>query len=229
MLVEGQDSEVVRIPVLKPELNTVRRTATLALAPDGVLQGTYVEKRFGDLSESRRRMYSEDDAKQQGASLNKALSQDLVSFTVTDVKVENANAFNQDLTTSFHLSADRYSRTMGSLLMVRPRVIGTEPLEADRRPRSFPVDLKQTMQEQDDYTIELPDGYVADELPEPVKLDVGFASYESSTELKGNALHYTRTYTVRDVTVPAERYADVQKLAETIGNDEQNRAVLKKK
>ncbi len=70
---------------------------------------------------------------------------------------------------------------------------------------------------------------MADELPDPVKLDLGFASYESSTEVQGNALHYTRTYTVRELTLPASRYADVQKLAETIATDEQTRAILKKK
>jgi hypothetical protein len=229
LLVEGKDSEVVQIPVLKPELNTVRRTAELQLQPDGSLKGSYTEKRFGDLSENRRDLYLNGDAKEQKTFLDKVLSRDFVSFTVSDVKVENAQAFNKDLTTSFSFSADRYARPAGSLLMVRPRVIGSEGLEADNKPRVVPIDLDQTMQEKDDFTIQLPDGYTTDEVPDPVKLDVGFASYESSTEVSGNALHYTRTYTVRQVTLPASRYADVRKLAETIAADEQTRAVLKKK
>jgi hypothetical protein len=215
--------------VLKPELNTVRRTAELQLQPDGSLKGSYTEKRFGDLSENRRDLYLNGDAKEQKTFLDKVLSRDFVSFTVSDVKVENAQAFNKDLTTSFSFSADRYARPAGSLLMVRPRVIGSEGLEADNKPRVVPIDLDQTMQEKDDFTIQLPDGYTTDEVPDPVKLDVGFASYESSTEVSGNALHYTRTYTVRQVTLPASRYADVRKLAETIAADEQTRAVLKKK
>ncbi len=81
----------------------------------------------------------------------------------------------------------------------------------------------------DDFTIELPPGYAIDEMPDPVKLDLDFASYESSSRLDGNALHYTRTYTVRQVSLPASRYADVQKLAAAIDADEQNHAVLKKK
>jgi hypothetical protein len=108
-------------------------------------------------------------------------------------------------------------------------VIGSEELVTDRKPRLVPIDLEQTMQEKDDFTIQLPDGYTLDEAPQAVKLDLGFASYESSTTLEGNALHYTRTYTVRQVSLPANRYPDVQKLAETIGADEQSRAVLKKK
>jgi hypothetical protein len=229
LLVEGKDSEIVQIPVLKPELNTLRRTATLQLALDGSLKGSYTEKRFGDVSEDMRDLYTKGDAKEQQTYLDKVLSRDFVSFTVSNLKTENVQAFNRDLTTSFNLSAEKYARTAGSLLMVRPRVMGEEPLEVDRKPRRVPIDLRETMQEQDDFTIQLPEGYVADELPDPVKLDLGFASYESSTELAGNALHYTRTYTVRQITLPADRYSDVQKLAETIAADEQTRAVLKKK
>ena len=84
------------------------------------------------------------------------------------------------------------------------------------------------MQENDDYSIELPAGYAVDEIPDPVKLDLGFASYESSSNVKDNVLHYTRTYTVREVTLPADRYGDVQKLAGVIAADEQSSAVLKK-
>jgi predicted nucleic acid-binding protein len=62
----------------------------------------------------------------------------------------------------------------------------------------------------------------------PIKLDLGFASYESSSSVKENVLHYTRTYTVREVTLPADKYSDVQKLAGVIAADEQNNAVLKK-
>jgi len=84
------------------------------------------------------------------------------------------------------------------------------------------------MQAKDEYDIELPAGYAVDELPEAVKLDLGFASYESSSQIKGNVIHYSRTYTVREVTLPPEKYADLQKLSSVIATDEQSRAVLKK-
>ena len=57
---------------------------------------------------------------------------------------------------------------------------------------------------------------------------MGFASYESSTEVQGKMLHYTRKYTQKAVTVPAAKYGDLQRLAGIIEGDEQGRAVLKK-
>jgi hypothetical protein len=74
----------------------------------------------------------------------------------------------------------------------------------------------------------LPVGYSVDEIPDPIKLDMGFAAYQSSSLVKDNVLHYSRTYTVRAVTLPAEKYGELQKLAGVIAADEQNHAVLKK-
>ena len=228
LLVEGPDSQVIQFPVLAPSLDRIQREANLQLSPDGSLHGTVTEKRFGDVSESRRRLYTIEDVKDQTDYLDRLLDQDFSSFTVANFKVENAASLNKDLTTTYTLTAQNFGKSMGPLLLIRPRVLGSEYLEADHKDRHFPINLGETMQEKDDFTIELPPGYTVDEKPDPVKLDLGFASYESSSEVKGNILHYTRTYTVRQLTLPADRYSDVQKLASVIAADEQSRAVLKK-
>ncbi len=228
VLVEGNDSQLIQFPVLSPELNTIRRTASFQLQADGSIKGTVTEKRFGDLSEHRRDLYATGDAKEQSDFLDRVLGQDFTSFTVSDLKVQNVASLNQDLTTSYSLTADRFGKSMGPLLMIRPRILGSEGLRTDQKRRHVPINLSETMQEHDDYTIELPAGYAVDEIPDPVKLDLGFASYESSSTVKDHVLHYTRTYTVRQVTLPPEKYSDVQKLAGIIAADEQNSAVLKK-
>jgi hypothetical protein len=46
--------------------------------------------------------------------------------------------------------------------------------------------------------------------------------------VKGSTLHYSRTYTVREVELPAEKYHDLQELVSAIEADERGRAVLKK-
>ena len=229
ILLEGENSQAIELPLLDPKLNTIRRSGAFRLDSNGVLKGTVVEKRFGDAAEYRRDMYTLADTKQQTDSLDQTLERDLTTFSATDVKVLNVASLNQDLTLSYSLSADRYAKSMGTLLLVRPRVLGRLAMTTDRKERTVPIDLGETMQATDDYSIELPDGYTVDEIPDPVKLDMDFAAYQSASELKGNTLHYTRTYTIRQVTLPAGRYADVQKLARAIAADEEGRAVLKKK
>jgi hypothetical protein len=229
ILIEGAGSQLIQLPTLDPVLNTIHRTADFHLDADGVLKGNVTEKRFGDLSEIRRDVFANGDVKQQTEFLDHVLENDFTVFSATNVKVENVNSLNQDFTLSYSLSADRYAKTMGPLLMVRTRVLGDLDLATDHKPRTVPINLDETMQATDEYSIEIPDGYSVDEIPDPVKLDLGFAAYQSAIEVKGNALHYTRTYTVRQITLPPDRYPDVQKLASTIAADEASSAILKKK
>jgi transglutaminase-like putative cysteine protease len=229
ILLEGPESQVIELPVLDPALNTVHRSATFQLAADGALKGTVTEKRFGDSAEYRRMVYTMGDAKQQRDWLDRVLQRDFTVYSASDVKLENVGSLHQDLTLTYSLSADRYAKSMGQLLLVRPRVLGSVALPADHKERKVPIDLGETTEATDDYSIELPEGYAVDEVPEPVKLDLDFAAYRSAVEVKGNTLHYTRTFTLRAVTLPADRYADLQRLVGTIVADEESSAVLKKK
>jgi transglutaminase-like putative cysteine protease len=228
VLIEGPDSQAVELPVLKPDLNTVRRSATFQLDSDGTLKGTVTEKRFGDLSDDRRYLFSHEDEKKQQQYMDRVAAQDFTSVSLTDLKTQDVDSLNKDLTTSFNISATHFATAAGPLLMVRPRVFGTINLPVDHKKRKVTIDLQQTMHASDDYDIEIPAGYVVDELPDPVKVDMGFASYESSTVVEGTKLHYTSSYTLRQVSLPPEKYPELQRLAGLIESDEQGRAVLKR-
>jgi hypothetical protein len=228
VLMEGNESQVIQLPVMDPTLNTIRRSGSFALSADGTLKGSVTDLRFGDLAENRRRIFSTEDDTKQKEYMDRVIARDFTAASMTGLKVENVDALNKDLTTTFDLQASHFASFAGPLLMVRPRVLGSYELEVDHKVRHVTINLKQTMQGTDEFDIELPEGYVVDELPDPVKVDVGFASYVSSTEVHGRVLHYSRTYTVRQVTVPAAKYAEVQQLAGAIAADEDSQAILKR-
>ncbi|MBW8869502.1 MAG: DUF3857 and transglutaminase domain-containing protein [Acidobacteriales bacterium] len=229
VLMDGKDSQVIAFPILSPEANSIRRTGQFKLAEDGSLNGQMVESRFGDIADRHRRLFRTGTEKEQREIFDRMLGRDLVNFSYDGLKVENAMELTKDLKMSYALKASSFARPAGSLLMMRPRVLGTDTLETDKKTRVYPIDLGAAREVKDDYEIELPAGYVADELPDPVKIDMGWASYESASKVEGDKLHYTRTYVVRQVELPAEKYEEVQKLAGVIGYDEQSNVVLKKK
>jgi transglutaminase-like putative cysteine protease len=228
VLMEGDASQILELPLMDPKLNTIRRKASFQLSSDGSLKGAVTDLRFGDLAEQRRYVFSSEDGKKQQEYMNRILGRDFVAASMTGLKVDNVDSLNKDLMTTFDLQADHFASSTGPLLMVRPRVLGSYALEVDRKVRRVAIDLDATMQGTDEYDIVLPDGYVVDELPDPVKEDFGFASYVSSSEMHGRTLHYSRTYTVKQVTVPATKYGEVQRLAAVIAADEDSRAILKR-
>jgi hypothetical protein len=228
VLMGGAKSQIIGLPVMAPDLNTIRRTASFQLGADGSLKGSVTDKRFGDLAERRRNVFGHEDAKKQQEYMDHVVANDLMAATVTGLKTDNVDTLNQALTTSFDVAATHFGSVTGPLLMVRPRVLGSYEMDVDHKVRRVAIDLHETMQGSDDFDIQLPDGYVVDELPDPVKEDFGFARYQSSTEVHGRVLHYSRTFSVNQVTLPAEKYRDVQRLAGIIAADEDSKAVLKR-
>jgi len=112
---------------------------------------------------------------------------------------------------------------------VRPRVIGVKALGImeTAEPRQFPIEFEGPVQDTDSFEITLPPGYEVDDLPPPVDADFGFASYHSKTEVKGNVIGYTRTFEVKDLSVPVSKADELKKFYRIIASDERNTAVLK--
>jgi len=98
----------------------------------------------------------------------------------------------------------------------------------DDKPRTIPIDLGATGRWHDSFDITLPAGLTVDEVPDPVNLDLDFASYKSTITTNGNVLHYEREYIVRQVEIPAEKAATFKKLQGAILADEKGTVVLKK-
>jgi hypothetical protein len=94
--------------------------------------------------------------------------------------------------------------------------------------RAYPIEIGHPGRWRDSFDITLPAGYAVDETPDPVDVDVSFASYHSSITTKDNVLHYERNYVVKDVEIPAAKADDFRKLESAIYADERGTAVLKK-
>ena len=96
-----------------------------------------------------------------------------------------------------------------------------------KEPRKFPVEFAGPERDTDTFEITLPAGYEVDDLPPPVDVDYGYANYHSKTDLTGNVIHYTRTFEVKDLSVPVTKAEELKKFYRIIANDERNTAVLK--
>ena len=99
----------------------------------------------------------------------------------------------------------------------------------ERKPRQYAFELNGASRETDSYEIEIPAGFVVDDLPDPVKVDVGFASYQSKIEARGTQVNYWRELIVRELKVEPEQIGELRKFEGMIGADENAAVVLKRK
>ena len=230
MLVTPEGGELVRLPQLPPADSGIRRTAKLALDKNGNLTGDFVESRLGDSGmfqrAALRRVTKDEDRIKPIESL---VSQSLTNFAFTKAFLVNVDDPSQPFGYRYSVVARDYAKFAGNLLLVRPRVIGnyTSGILEQKEPRKYPIELDAPAQYTDAFDITLPPGFEVDDLPSPVDVDNNFASYHSKTEVKDNTLHYSRTYEIKQITIPVDQMENLRKFYRIVAGDERSTAVLK--
>jgi transglutaminase-like putative cysteine protease len=230
MLTAADGGELVRMPLLPPSVNRLSRTARLTLSPDGSITGSVEELRNGDPAESSRARLLAAQGGERAKVLESFIGSSVGGFTLTKATVGNLEAYDQMLILNYQFVAPNYAQTVGNLLLVRPRVLGGKASTLlEEKERKYPVEFDTATLQTDQFDLTLPQGYVPDELPPPVRIDFDFATYSSKVEMvSGNVLRYSRTYQVKEVVVPPSRLGDLKRFYRQILTDESSAAVFKK-
>jgi len=230
LLVTPDGGDLIQLPQLPSHMNGVQRTAKLVLSPTGTLTGDFEETRLGDTgSYQRYALKSTTKDIDRIKPIETLVSQSLSAFQITKATVLNLNRVDMPFGYRYSLVAQQYAKPAGDLLLVRPRVVGSKAWDVleTKEPRNYPVEFDGPSRDTDTFEITLPAGYEVDDMPPPVDADYSFASYHSKTEKNGNTLKYTRTYEVKELSVPVNKTDDLKKLYRIIASDERNTAVLK--
>ena len=228
LLVTDSGGELIHTPLLPPADNLLSRSGHFTLSAEGTLSGEVTETRTGDhaMRERAELLYANQQERVQ--RMERKLNQSLKGFTLESSNIEHLDQLQTNLVLDLKFAAPQYGQVRGTLMLVRPRVLGEKSFEVLGKPRHYAFVLGGTSEETDDYEIELPPGYVVDDVPEAVKADVGFASYQSKFEVLGSELHYSREYIVRDRRVTPDHVAQLRKFEGMIGADESAVVILRR-
>jgi hypothetical protein len=230
LLVTPDGGELLKLPEMPPAMSGIQRIAKLTLNPRGTLSGEVAETRFGDSALWQRVMLkSVTKETDKIKPIENVVANSLSTFQITKANILNLNQTDQPFGYQYSLVAESYAKTAGNLLLVRPRVLGSKSrdLLETKEARKYPVEFDGPSRDTDTFEITIPPGYEVDDLPPPINADFSFASYHSKTEVNGNTLKYTRTYEVKELSVPVSKVDELKKLYRIIASDERNTAVLK--
>jgi transglutaminase-like putative cysteine protease len=230
LLVTPDGGDLLKLPVLSPQSTGVHRAAKLTLSPAGVLSGEVIDIRYGD-SAMRQRYAHQDMQKKEDQikPIESLLAQSFGAYQITHASIGNLDVRDQPFQYKYSFVVPSYAKSAGDLLLVRPRVLGEKSSDIleKKEPRRYPVELEGPRKDVDRLEIALPAGYEVDELPPATDVDYPFGSYHSKTELKENALIYTRTFEIKQVTIALDQMDDLKKFYRLIATDERGTAVLK--
>jgi transglutaminase-like putative cysteine protease len=229
LVVSADSGTLISLPLLPASTNRLLRTAAMNLSPSGDLAGEVRELRWGGQAAATREAYLGVSPAERQKVLETFLGTFLTNFTLKTASVGNLDKYDQSMMLDYKFEVEKYAKTAGNLLILRPRVVGAKGSSLlTGKPRKYPIDLQETTRQDDVFDITLPAGYTVDELPQPVQAKCDYATYKSEVQVTGNVLHYKRSYEISDLVVPAKKLDEVRDFYRQIAVDEKSSAVLRR-
>jgi Domain of Unknown Function with PDB structure (DUF3857)/Transglutaminase-like superfamily len=229
LLDSKSETDLVRMPVTPPEMNQLERTATLQLSADGGISGQIKEQANGQTAASLRSEFRGMSKPDYTVKIETWLSRGITSAYLNKIE-PTEDTGNGSFSLNLEFTANTYGQLMQNRLLVfKPVVVARrEALSLTEATRKHPVVL-HAIGFSETVRVQLPAGFVVDELPDPVKLQTAFGSYTTSYEVKNNELVFKRSLSQQATTIAAADYESVRKFFESIRTAENAPVVLARK
>jgi hypothetical protein len=229
LVAAGEQGALLRMPTTPPEANRLERQAEVVLTREGGITAKVKERSQGQAAVSERgifRALSRSDYTKMVETwvTTSASSAKVNKIEPTDDRMEGRFALDVDFT------AERYAQSMQNRLLVfKPAIVSRlDALALTKSSRKAPVVLKSNAFTET-VRVQLPEGFEVDEVPDALKIETPFGNYTATYEVKAGQLLFTRTLSMRAMTIPVEQYQAVRSFFERIRATEQAPVVLAKK
>jgi hypothetical protein len=216
LLIAGEAGQLLRMPILPSEASSYDRQANIVLTPEGSITATVRERANGQAAADFRRQFRGLSSAQYLKMIESWVSRGATGAKVSRVDPKDNNEGGRfDLDVDF--SAINYAQLMQNRLLVfKPAIVSRqESLSLTEPTRKHPVVL-ESRAFSETVRVKLPAGFEVDELPDPLKLDASFGSYNTTYAVKDGELVFTRTLAQRAGTIPAAQYQAVRSFFERI-------------
>jgi hypothetical protein len=229
LIIAGEAGQLMRMPTLPPEASSFDRQADVVLDPAGSITATVREKANGQTAADFRRQFRGLSSAQYLKLIEGWVTSGATGAKVSRIDPKDNNEGGRfDLDVDF--SAVNYAQLMQDRLLVfKPAIVSRrDSLTLTEPTRKQPVVL-DARNFSETVRIKLPDGFEVDELPDALKLDTSFGSYNTTYLVKDGHLVFTRNLMQLSSKIPVAQYQSVRSFFEKIRAAEQAPVVLVRK
>ena len=227
LVVTPEGGKIKHTTAYTNEINKKVTEASYILNEAGDLVAKFVSKNYGSQYNDRYRFVRLSDKEKK--ELYQEYWDYLNGAVISDVKITN-NKDQVELVEEVSLNVKGYANKMGDGLLVQLNAFNVNNNVPDRyRNRKQSFEIQRGYLDEDQYTIKLPSGYVPEVLPEPLKIDNKFGSYEVQVRLASdNSLVFERRLLLKKGVYPKEDYSDYRSFRRTIAKGDNRKIIIKK-
>jgi hypothetical protein len=228
LLITEEGGKLVKTPVYGKKENVQNRKIFAVLNADAELK-IKSETAYGALKQDDYHELinglSKDKVKEY---LDERL--DFATYDVADFSYKEQKKAIPVIDETLLINVSNYATITGKRLFIIPNVMTRSYRKlAQDTARKYDIVLDNEYRDVDSVEIELPKGYEAESIPQPVLINTKFGKYEAIVKLDAGKLYYYRTIEHNGGRFPAKEYNELVKFYEAIYKADRNRVVLVKK
>ena len=229
LLVDEDNSIIVKTPVYSKEQNLLNRVITGSINEQGKLSATVKTVYTGLQQDDLHSILNNSTKEEQLKRLRQAFS--LPNYDVP------AFAYNENKSTAIpvtsetiELVSDNYAGITGKRMFIKPNILATYASKlGEDNEREQDILYSYSFRDRDTITLTVPQGYQVESMPAPVKISNQFGNYEINYQIKADQLQLIRSYERNSGRFPATDYADFVSFNNAIYKADNARIVWVKK
>jgi len=215
------------ITLLSQEIANTYTNAQLTLSEEGVLSGTIAQNTMGINATHRRASYNNTEQK----AFIEAFAKDRSGWQVSDFMIENEKdpdkplieTYTLEITDAAQVAGDRiYLNTFGG--------IGIRENPFRLASRLFPVDFSCPQKVTELVTIQVPEGWVVESMPQPtlMSLPEKAGTFRFTAAQNGNTISISCNFNINKVVFSSAEYEALKEFYRLVVSKHTDQLVLKK-
>jgi hypothetical protein len=228
LMITENGGVIVSTPHYGLKENLLTRTISAKVETDGTLN-MKVRTKYGGTQQDDLSMMVNSLSKDK---LEKILQEEfqLSTYNVNDFKYEETKSIIPEIDEDLDITVNGYATTSGKRLFVIPNILNRANRKIDvDEDRKVDFVFNSEWKDEDNYEIEIPQGYTLEAMPRDVSLKTKFGSYSCTTKLSANKIIYHRVREQFGGRFPAKDQQELAKFFEDIYKGDRARMVLVKK
>ena len=227
LLVAGEKSKLYTVPEIPDSLHTETNAMSLKLHADAsgtsLMKHTYTNHKTEDFL--RFVLYKPENEKINDLAENLSVNKAKISNIHTGFQKQA----NPEVTITYDMQAEKYANQTGSRMFVSLNPFRNSwSRNFSASSRKLPIHIRAVAHRTDTISIELPEGYVVETMPQPILLDSEFGRFTSSVESVNNRLIIVQRIRIHKGRYAAEQYQEMKNFFQKIDASLSGRVVLKK-
>jgi hypothetical protein len=229
LLVTPDGGKLIRLPEQPPSAAVTTRRLEARIDADGALtEATLVESWTGNQASDIRHYYAGKPEDDRRRGVLEDLQDRFPGAVVEDYRIEGLNEVEAPVVETTRMTGGRLGKRVSTMLILEPARSGYGLLgtRLPPPPRRWPLKVGSPREERVDVSVELPTGWVPEELPEPLHLESGDMEVETEWAFAAGKLTYRRTARLLVSRVPPDRYASFRDALSRLQHERASAVVL---